>query len=266
MIPYDDVFCKIESTLRSQSKLSNEEFDIQFGRYKEYANRDLSDDEYFEILTNVPFYSGFKAETVTNKLDVIKYHFPDFESVSNYDDERINEIFNDAKMIKNKPKILACINNSKVFKNIVKEYGSFRGYVDSFEVNDSFENLMLFKEEIEYRFDYLGKITSYHFMTDIGLPVLKPDRVIARIFKRLNLIEDEKQLLKTVIHGRKFSHETGFPIRYVDIILVKYGQVGKDDYFGLEDGICLKNNPKCNICGIKEYCSYQPNHVSRQLS
>lgn len=256
MISYKEIFCKVESTLKSQSKLSDEEFDIRFGEYKNYENRNLSDGEYFDILTQVVFYSGFKAETVTKKLDVIKYHFPDFETISNYDEGRINEIFNDESMIKNKKKILACVNNSIVFKGIVEKYGSFRSYVDSFEIDNSFENLMLFKEEIQYRFAFLGEITSYHFMTDIGLPVLKPDRVIARIFNRLNLIEDEKQLLKTVIHGRKFSHENRFPIRYVDIIFVKYGQMGTDDYFGLEDGICLKNNPKCHICGIKEYCSY----------
>ena len=29
-------------------------------------------------------------------------------------------------------------------------------------------------------------------MTDIGLPVLKPDRVISRIFERIGLIESEE--------------------------------------------------------------------------
>ncbi|WP_094226858.1 hypothetical protein [Methanolobus psychrotolerans] len=62
-------------------------------------------------------------------------------------------------------------------------------------------------------------------MTEIGLPVLKPDRVITRIFKRIGLIESEDQLLKTVIHGRKFSQETGLPIRYIDIIFAIYGQM-----------------------------------------
>ena len=38
-------------------------------------------------------------------------------------------------------------------------------------------------------------------MTDIGLPVLKPDRVITPIFKRVGLINNENMLLATVIHG-----------------------------------------------------------------
>ena len=93
-------------------------------------------------------------------------------------------------------------------------------------------------------------------MTDIGLPVLKPDRVIARIFKRLGLIEDEKQILKTVLQGQKFSNATELPIRYIDICFVKYGQKGEDIELGLDDGICLERNPKCHECGIKEYCNF----------
>ena len=112
------------------------------------------------------------------------------------------------------------------------------------------------KEELEYRFDYLGGITVYHFLTDIGYEVLKPDRVLLRIFKRLGLIEDEKQLLKTVIQGRRFSKATGLPIRYIDIIFVKYGQQGKSEMFGLNNGICLETNPNCKACGVNGNCSY----------
>ena len=93
-------------------------------------------------------------------------------------------------------------------------------------------------------------------MTDIGLPVLKPDRAITRIFKRIGLIESKEQLLKTVIIGRRFSQETGEPIRYIDIILSKYGQMGEDVNLGLDDGICLEAYPKCGLCGIQGYCDH----------
>ena len=52
---------------------------------------------------------------------------------------------------------------------------------------------------------------------------------------------------------------TGYPIRYVDIIFAKYEQVGKDEEWGLEGGICLERNPKCDICGVREYCYYAKN-------
>ncbi|MBA7516881.1 hypothetical protein ES705_08930 [subsurface metagenome] len=180
-------------------------------------------------------------------------------TVANYGETEIHQILSNPRMIRNPKKIKACIKNAKIFKEIVSEHGSFDRYVKSFEPCDSFENLMLFKEEIEYKFAFLGGITVYHFMMDIGLPVMKPDRVITRIFKRLELIENEKQYLKTVIQGRKFSHATGHPIRYIDIIFVKYGQKGEEKYFGLMDGICLEKNPKCMLCGVKKYCGYADN-------
>ena len=256
MQKYREIFNQIEATLRKESTFSKskEFFDSHFGEFKNYENQSLSDDEYFSRMVAIIFYSGFKAETVTKKLDTITSHFPNYKTVANYGETKIQHILSDPKMIKNHKKIKACVKNAKIFKEIISEYGSFDGYVNSFEPKDSFENLMLFKEEIEYKFEFLGGINVYHFMMDIGLPVMKPDRVITRIFKRLGLIENEKQYLKTVIQGRKFSHATGHPIRYVDIIFVTYGQMG-------EDGICLKKNPKCHACGVKEYCDYYADNI-----
>jgi DNA-3-methyladenine glycosylase I len=109
------------------------------------------------------------------------------------------------------------------------------------------------------RFDYLSKITSYHFLTDIGMPVLKPDRVIRRIFYRLGLIEDESeseaQLLDSVYQGRKFVQATGYPIRYIDIVFVAYGQVYSTGT-GIGQGICLKDHPRCEVCGVRDDCRY----------
>lgn len=115
---------------------------------------------------------------------------------------------------------------------------------------------MLLKEGLEGHFSYLGGITVYHFLTDIGLKVLKPDRVICRIFKRLGLIENENQLLKTVIHGRKMAEQTQLDIGYIDIVLVAYGQE-QSEAFGIDKGICL-SKPRCEYCdkGIKDLCSY----------
>ena len=246
---YSDIFLKVEGTLKKHSELSDKSFADKYSTFSNLTFSNRTDDEYFDILKLIPFYSGFNATTVNKKLDTIKNHFPDYKIISLFGDSQIEQILSDKHMIKNEGKISAIINNAKTFKNIVEQYGSFQNYLNSFRATDSFENLMLLKEELQYRFDYLGSITVYHFLTDIGLPVLKPDRVLTRIFKRLGLIESEKQLLKTVIQGRKFASATERSIRYIDIIFVTYGQEGKN-------GICFTENPKCNLCGITEYCNY----------
>jgi DNA-3-methyladenine glycosylase I len=203
----------------------------------------------------VVFYSGFKAATVSAKLPVIFRHFPDYETVANYNEPQIAEIFEDSQMIRNRNKISACVNNARTFKKLIANYGSFQNYVDSFKANQSFENLLLFKEELESNFRGLGRITTYHFLTDIGLPVLKPDRVICRIFKRLGLIDNEQQLLKTVIQGRKFAEANELPIRYIDIVFVAYGQMQYPE-FGINKGICLENSPNCGQCTLTTFCGY----------
>jgi DNA-3-methyladenine glycosylase I len=33
--------------------------------------------------------------------------------------------------------------------------------------------------------------------------------------------------------------------------------MGEEKSFGLRTGICLEKTPRCSICGIKDYCTYQ---------
>ncbi len=256
MTDFKDIFNQIEKTLREQSAFNNIEFDRQYGRFKKFENKKRTDQEFFEMLIMIIFYSGFRSSTVENKEQIILGYFSNYEVVSQYTDKDIKIILADSKMIRNERKIKSCITNAKIFKEKVFKHGSFQAYLESFDANSSFENLLYLKEELEYSFEYLGGTTVYHFLTDLGFNVLKPDRVILRIFKRLGLIENEKQFLKTIVLGRKFAEAIGQPIRYVDIILVKYGQLGESDMFGLKNGICLEKNPNCKVCGLHKYCEY----------
>lgn len=259
--PYKSVFELIENRLiEIGSKFIGEQtIQKKLGRFKKFENRELTDNQYFSILVFVAFYSGFKPATVTSKRSIIERHFPSWEAVSTYTENDILEIINDPEMISHEGKIRGCVSNAKMMSSIISDYGSFKSYVDSYEPTVSFENLLLFKEALEASFAYLGGITVYHLMTDIGLPVLKPDRVICRIFARLGLLENEKQLLKAVIQGRKFAAATGLPIRYIDIIFVTYGQVSSNE-FGIAEGVCL-TNPRCSECSIQDYCNFSPSAV-----
>jgi adenine-specific DNA glycosylase len=33
--------------------------------------------------------------------------------------------------------------------------------------------------------------------------------------------------------------------------------MGEKEPFGLATGICLEKNPRCSICGVKDYCIYK---------
>lgn len=264
MTDYQAIFDKVESTLVrvGSQNVPEETIRKSLDAFKGVATKGFTDADYFHVLICVPFYSGFKADIVNKKMGTIRKHFPDYKTVAGYDHERVSEISGDPQMIRHKGKIQACVDNARAFQAVVDQYGSFKKYVDSFSPKASFENLMRLRQDLRRRFRYLGKITVYHFLTDIGMPVLKPDRVIRRIFYRLGLIESEgkseEQLLKAVSQGQKFAQETSHPIRYIDIVFVAYGREGqvRSGDIGIERGICLKDDPQCSICGVSKYCDY----------
>jgi len=268
---YRTVFEKVESALVQAAAQNAPEENVRanLARFKYIETKIFSDDDYFRVLIYVPFYSGFRAETVNQRISVIQKYFSDYSTVSGYDDGVARKILDDPQMIRHSGKVYASIENAQTFRSIVNQYGSFQTFIDSFTPKASFDNLMRLRQELRSRFRYLGKTTVYHFLTDIGMPVLKPDRVIRRIFFRLGLIDSEDEteelLLRAVIQGHQFSQATGHPMRYIDIVFVTYGQVKSED-FGIERGICLKDNPQCSLCGVTEDCRYFAGELSGSIN
>lgn len=261
--PYAEVFAAVEQQVISLGSeyLPRERVTNPLEKFKCFASRPISDAEYFSMLVFVAFYSGFRAATVTEKRFVIEQHFSSWQVVAEYGESDIQRILGDPNMIANERKVRACVANALTFRDIVRCHGSFKAFLDQHLPSDSFEDLLLLKELLETTFAYLGGITVYHFMTDIGLNVLKPDRVICRLFHRLGLLDNEKQLLKAIMEGRRFAAATRLPIRYIDIVLVIFGQVASPD-LGIRKGVCL-NAPRCDICSIRQYCGFpiSPNRV-----
>lgn len=161
------IFQSVYRTLQTYSDYSEKEFEEKFEAFKSYENRVMSDNDYYEVLVDIIFYSGFRASTVEKYLERIHTHFPDYHVVSNYSLDEIVKIKNDPNMIQNKSKIDACVQNAKRVTEIVDKYGSIKAYIDSFDHNSSDEALHRLKKSLESSFSFLGGVTSYHFMTDI---------------------------------------------------------------------------------------------------
>jgi len=247
-----DIFEKVRDTEYDYSSLTKAEFDEKYDLYKNYENKVLSNNDFYKILVDIIFYSGFKASTVDKYLGTIHACFSDYKVVMNYSPEIVEQIKNNPKMIKNRAKIDACVKNAYKINEILEEYDSIQSYIASYNPNASDDCLFKLKKSLEKNFSFIGCVTSYHFLTDIGLNVLKPDRVILRIFNRLGLIKNEKDLFGAVKIGRAFSVATNLPIRYIDIIFVMFGQLGLEKI----ESICTEKNPKCQKCGVVEDCLY----------
>ncbi len=254
MKDYNGIFRGIEATVikMASNHLSQAQIEEKLQAFKDVESQKFSDADYYRKLVAVIFYSGYRASTVKKMLPAICRCFHDHITVADYKEKDIEAILLNSEIIRNRRKVEACVKNAHTFKSIVSKFGSFSAY--SFRPKESFENLLVLKEDIQGKLEGFGKVTTFHFLTEIGLPVIKPDRVVCRIFKRLGLIESQEELLEAVKQGRQISVITGEAIRYVDYIFVVYGQV-ESATLGFK-GICLEKNPHCEICGVTQYCDY----------
>jgi DNA-3-methyladenine glycosylase I len=115
-------------------------------------------------MVSVAFYSGFRAASVTAKMQEIEKIFSSYEKVAKFDEEKIQSIIDSRKVIGNRLKIQGIVYNAKQIKQIKKEFGSFITYLDSF--GDRNDDDVLFDSVVpalKKRFKYLGKITVFHF-------------------------------------------------------------------------------------------------------
>lgn len=96
------------------------------------------DKKHFEFLVLESAQAGLNWLTVLRKRENYRKAYDDFDvyKVSQYDENKIEELMQNAGIIRNRKKIEASINNAERFIEIQKEFGSFDKYIWSF-VNNS---------------------------------------------------------------------------------------------------------------------------------
>lgn len=152
--------------------------------YVEYHDKEWCvpnfDDKYlFEMLILESFQAGLSWECILNKRKYFKIAYDDFniDKIVNYDEDKINRLLSNDKIIRNKLKIRASINNAKIFKNIQKEYGSFYNYLISFtnnklfyEVNKTKNDLsdLISKDLVKKGMRFVGSTIIYSYLQATG--------------------------------------------------------------------------------------------------
>lgn len=139
------------------------------------------DDKYlFEMLILESFQAGLSWECVLNKREYLRESFDNFDidKICNYDNKKIQELLNNEKIIRNKLKINATINNSKIFKSIQIEFGSFYNYLRIFtndkiiyEVDKTTNKLSdTLSSDLQKRgMKFVGSIIIYSYLQAIGI-------------------------------------------------------------------------------------------------
>ena len=94
-----------------------------------------TDDEYlYEMLILESFQAGVSWECVLNKRESFRQAFDSFDidKVASYDESKIAELMTNKDIIRNSRKIKSAVENSRIFKAVQKEYGSFYEYLLTF--------------------------------------------------------------------------------------------------------------------------------------
>ena len=138
---------------------------------KEWGQPSYEDKYLFEMLILESFQAGLSWECVLNKREAFRKAFDNFniDKICNYDDKKIKELLENSNIIRNKLKINAAINNSKIFKKIQKEYQTFSNYIWHFTDNNIVYEIDKTSSELS---DAISKDLKKHGMKFVGTTII----------------------------------------------------------------------------------------------
>ena len=146
----------------------------------EWGVLNLDDTYLVEMLILEMFQAGLSWECVLNKREAFRRVYDDFDidKICNYTEDKIKELEENKDIIRNKLKIKASINNTKIFKDIKEEYHSFYNYLKTFtnnkiiyEYNKTTSSLSdkISKDLKKRGMTFIGSITIYSYLQAIGI-------------------------------------------------------------------------------------------------
>ena len=164
---------------------------LKFDQYIDYHDTEwgvpVHDDRtHFEFLILEGAQAGLSWSTVLKKREGYRNAFAEFDpiKVARFTEKRIEKLLQDERIIRNRLKVYAAVNNAKKFIEVQKEFKTFDNYIWSFVkekpiVNKwktlseipatSKESDALSKDLIKRGFKFVGSTVVYAHMQACGL-------------------------------------------------------------------------------------------------
>lgn len=144
------------------------------------------DQRLFEFLILEGAQAGLSWLTVLKKRNNYRTAFDNFipEKIAVYNQHKVDELLNNAGIIRNRLKIASTITNAQAYLQLLKEYKSFSAYIWQFVANQPIQNhWQTFKEipaktiisdrmskDLKKRgFKFIGSTICYAFMQAVGM-------------------------------------------------------------------------------------------------
>ena len=140
----------------------------------------------FEFLVLETFQAGLSWITILRKRENFRSAFDqfDYQKIVRYNQSKVDELLENAGIVRNKLKVNATVTNAIAFMEVQKEYGSFSEYIWGFihgkPIKNSYENYKdapartplsdeISKDLKKRGFKFVGSTIIYAFMQAIGM-------------------------------------------------------------------------------------------------
>jgi len=144
------------------------------------------DRKLFEFLILEGMQAGLSWSTILKKRDNFKAAFDNFdpEIIASYDQKKVEQLLQNAGIIRNRLKIEASIQNAKAFLEVQKEHGSFAAFLWQFVGGTPIKNAWkklgdipattqesdTMSKALKSRgFKFVGSTICYAFMQAVGM-------------------------------------------------------------------------------------------------
>ena len=152
----------------------------------EWGKPSYDDNHLFEHLLLETFQAGLSWYTILAKRENFRKAFDNFDAslISNYGDEKINELLQDAGIIRSNAKIKAAVNNARLFLECKNKFGSYAKYMWQFTnhkiIDNNIESMKdipitstesdaMSKDMKKRGFKFIGSTTCYAYMQAVGM-------------------------------------------------------------------------------------------------
>jgi DNA-3-methyladenine glycosylase I len=174
----------------------------------------VADDRHlFEKICLEGFQAGLSWLTILRKRDNFRKAFDNFDylKIVKYDESKIEELLQNAGIIRHRGKIEATINNAIQAQKIIDEFGSLSAYFWSFEpenksrpnrfdyktlslLGQTPESVVMSKDLKKRGWKFVGPTTCYAFMQSMGIV----NDHLERCHCRIKATEERKQFKRPV--------------------------------------------------------------------
>lgn len=152
----------------------------------EWGKPILDDYQLFEYLILDGFQAGLSWFTILKRREGFRAAFDnfDYKKIAKYDEDKIQQLMMDERIIRNQLKIRASVINAHAFMKVQDEFGSFSNYIWSFTNQEPIKNNpktlkdipatsqlsdKISKDLKKRGFKFVGSTIIYAFLQAIGI-------------------------------------------------------------------------------------------------